>query len=291
MSFYAGCFYLAVALGRPFGGLRPHRIYNWLARRAFTCPEFRWYRDKWGCQLYLSPFYALDREIIAFGTYEVGVHEFLKKFLRPGMVVLDLGANIGSMTLHMARCVSPDGKVLAFEPAPTVLKRLRQNVEKNADIRDVITIFPLALSAANEQVAFAIADEATENQGMGSIFNRKNEVVSREINVETRTLDNLAAELNLSRCDLIKVDIQGAEMAFLAGAREFLKKYRPSILMEVSAEDLSCSKNTPRDLFERLAELKYNVFELENGRRGRQISVHDFGAIAYQDAVLCCPMD
>jgi hypothetical protein len=124
-------FKVACVLGRPIHGLRPRRMYDWLARYAYKKPVFSWIKDEWGCEMRLAPYYYLDRQIIAFGSYERDLHLYLEQFLKPGMVVLDIGANIGSMALHMARCVGLTGKVLAFEPAPLVCARLHENVIRN----------------------------------------------------------------------------------------------------------------------------------------------------------------
>ena len=63
-------FRAACAVGRPFGGIRPRRIYDWLGRLAHPVAEFDWRRNRWGDELYLSPHYHIDRNILIFGTYD-----------------------------------------------------------------------------------------------------------------------------------------------------------------------------------------------------------------------------
>ena len=143
-------FRLLAWLGAPLGGIRPRRIYHWLAERAYAEPpsdagEFRWHRDRWGHRFLLHPYYHLDRQIIAFGSYEPDALRLMHSRLEPGMVCLDVGANLGEITVNMAACVQPGGQVHAFEPVPEVAGRLRQHVAANG-LDDVVQIHPVALS-------------------------------------------------------------------------------------------------------------------------------------------------
>ena len=270
-------------LGRPIHGLRPRRIYDWLARHAYPSPQFEWYRDEWDCEMRLSPYYYLDRQIIALGSYERDLHCYLVQTLKPGMVALDIGANIGSITLHMARLLGNTGQVLAFEPAPPIIQRLQENVTRN-NFNDRITIFNFALADTEGSMELAYADINTENQGMGSLTNNNNEVVTLLCTVQVRRLDDMA--LDLARCDLIKIDIQGAETAFLKGAGLFLKRFKPKILMEISATELKCIGSTSRQLCELIESLDYKIYTL-NGVPILTCNVmEDFEA----SSVLCIPI-
>jgi len=112
-------FYTLCALGKPFGGIRPRRIYNMLAKRGFEKkPCFKKHTDRWGNEFVLSPHLFLDRQIMISGQYDLSLHLFLRNILKPGMICMDIGANIGAITITMARSVSATGMVHAFEPVP-----------------------------------------------------------------------------------------------------------------------------------------------------------------------------
>lgn len=276
-------FRLACELGRPIHGLRPRRMYDWLAHHAYTPPpRYKWVKDEWGCEMYLSPYYFIDRQIMALGSYERDLHCYLEKLLKPGMVVLDIGANIGAMTLHMARLVGPTGKVMAFEPAPPILARLRENVTRN-NLDNIVSILNIALADIDGSMELAYADIDKENQGMGSLSNKSNEVVTLTTTVQVRTLDSM--DLGLGRCDLIKVDIQGAETGFLKGAANFLAIYKPKILMEISANELKTINSSPRQLCELIESLGYSIFTLN----GNQIFSNAVTAEYSMSSVLCLP--
>src|SRR4051812_23750848 len=99
-SFYRMAFRALARIGRPIGGVRPRRMYNWLARRGFHSyreNDFVWQCDRWGSELKLSPFYLVDRDILVTGSYEEPLHRLIRDRVRPGMVCFDVGANIGAV--------------------------------------------------------------------------------------------------------------------------------------------------------------------------------------------------
>ena len=120
---------------------------------------------------------------------------------------------------------------------------------------------------------------------MGSLYNTNNSVVTSKTTVPVRTLDGL--DLEIDRCDLIKVDIQGAEVAFLQGAQAFLAKYKPRILIEVSPSDLSSANLSPRDLCELIEDLGYSIFSTDRELLLSQNIGSDFSA----SSIVCLPKE
>lgn len=213
----------------------------------FTEPEFEWRRDQWGIELRLAPFYHIDRDIIVFGCYDPDLHALLEKLLQPGMVCMDIGANLGEMALHMGLRAGPNGKVYAFEPVSAVFKRLKEHIDRNG-LEQVVAPFQIALSSTNGSLAIACADERADNQGLGSIVNTSNPKVTRRETVETRTIDAFVADRKIERIDLIKADIQGAEFALLEGGARVFGSLNPDLLLEISPDDLVKAGKTGRDL-------------------------------------------
>lgn len=283
---YAVLFELLCILGRPFGGVRPRRIYGWLARRAFAAPAFRWYRDRWGSELYLSPFYDIDRHIIAFGTYEPALHELLEHIVGPGMVCLDVGANLGEVALHMARKAGPSGRVLAFEPIPPVRARLAQHVERN-DLSGIVSVEPIALAAGPGTVTMSFATEAVRNQGMGSMVRVDNDDTLLRAEVATQALDGLVAARGLERVDIIKIDVQGAEPLVIAGAKATLSRFAPDLLMEVSPADLCFMGTDSRALCASVEAEGYALFELTARGALRPVRAADVAPDFAADTLYC----
>jgi FkbM family methyltransferase len=254
-------YHTAVTLGRPIGGLRPRRIYDVLARRAFPTPQFEWFRNKWGHDLYLSPYYHIDRNILILGTYDADLHAALERLLQPGMTALDVGANLGEIALHMAARVGPTGHVHAFEPVPAVFTRLQEHICRN-NLGSVLYPHPIALSDQTGQTEIAFADPSADNQGLASITNLTDKAGPLRTTIPTLTLDDFVQRERIERIDLIKIDIQGAEPRFLAGAQNTLKRLRPQLLMEFSPDDLRQAHLTSRDLAHQLATLGYEIHPL-----------------------------
>jgi FkbM family methyltransferase len=263
-------FRAACAVGRPFGGIRPRRVYDWLGRLAHPVPEFDWRRNRWGDELYLSPHYHIDRNILIFGTYDADLHQAIENLLRPGMVCFDVGANLGEVALHMARRVGPAGEVHAFEPAPPIYERLRLHVKHNR-LEDVVQAHPIALSDRTGPCTIAFPGADQDNQGLGSIVNLGPKSGAARATASAITLDDFVAEHGLTRLDLMKVDIQGGEPAFLRGGRRTLTELGPDLLMEISPEDLRAAGSDSRELCRVLEEYGYQVHHLTGGRVGKRI--------------------
>ncbi len=263
--FFRALFHILWALGKPFGGIRPRRWYDIIGRRAYPQPAFAWRRNRWGTDLFLSPSYHIDRQIMVFGTYDLDLHLALEHLLRPGMICLDVGANLGEMALHMAAKVGPGGTVYAFEPAPRAFERLQSHVDRNG-LSSIVRVLALALSARSGTAVLAHADDRADNQGLASLVNTAHPAVSQRVEIRTQTLDDFAAGHKLARIDLIKVDIQGAEMQFLRGGPNVLATLAPDLLMEISPDDLRHDAGDSRKLCEMLEGYGYAIYELKRGR-------------------------
>ena len=263
MDFSGTLFEALVLTGRPVGGFRPHRIYHWLARLAWATPDdarFRWAVDRWGNRFWLNPFYLIDREIIVRGGYELELLKFLEREIRPDAVCLDVGANIGQVSVFMGAMLSRGGAVHAFEPVPQLFGRLASNVEANA-LGDVVHCHQVALSDVSGVAEFSCSSQSEPNQGQGSLVSELAKSSSK-VTVQTARLDDFVRDTHLDRLDLIKIDIQGGEPGFLLGACETVREFKPMILMEVSPEDLSSLGKTSRDLLEQIQDCGYDMWEL-----------------------------
>jgi FkbM family methyltransferase len=269
-------FWILYYIGRPLGGIRPYSIYNYLSRVAFKYPKYDWYRDRWGNEMYLSPFYFQDRFIIAIGTYDLAINNLIEKTVKAGMVCMDIGANIGHMTLHLARKVGPSGKVFAFEPVPHIYQKLQNNIKRNS-FENIVSAYELALSNQTGMATIGYADNLIENQGMGSLVNIKNDVVTYQRQIQTKTIDEFVREMKIKGVDFLKIDIQGAEILLLDGGKEVFSSLSPDLVIEISPSDLACCGHSPHDLIDRLMNYNYKIYEIQrNGHIGEPVTLHQF---------------
>ncbi len=178
---------------------------------------------------WLHPEVALRGEFAEFETVV-----WLREVIKPGDTVIDVGANVGQMTLEMAYLVGPEGKVFAVEPGPGNLRVLRQHVAANG-YSDRVEIIEAACSDVNGQtVELKIYGESTEAVGSGHTLMANYDPTETELDipavllkVDTISLDWLCA--GDLRPNVIKIDVEGAEVLVLRGAQRILELSRPAI--------------------------------------------------------------
>ena len=154
----------------------------------------------------------------------------LHQLLRPGDVFIDVGANVGLFTLKGARLVGSRGRVLALEPSATAYAELKDNLALNL----FATVTPIMAAASNEDGTAQLnhVDLGGDPQAF-SLVNAAN--ANGGERVKTIRLDTLATERNLSRIDLIKIDVEGAEPLVIEGALGLLAAHRPAVIFECNA--------------------------------------------------------
>ncbi len=270
--------------------MRPRRVLHWLARWAFPVPpqesEFRWFCDRWGDQLLLHPYFFLDRQIIAFGAYDYPLHALLEQRVSEGMVCLDIGANIGAVSVHLARRAGVSGQVYCFEPLPHLYKRLTWNIDRHP-FRTTFKQCRIAVAAQDGETTLSTTAYDDPNQGMGSIVNH-GACLKNRIQVPTVSLDSFARSEGLSRINLIKIDVQGAEPLVIAGATRVLRRYHPDILVEVSSWDLKAGRSSGPKLLATLEGLGYECFRLtRSGQTGRRVCSADIDEDFSCDNLYC----
>jgi FkbM family methyltransferase len=170
----------------------------------------------------LFPYY-LDKPLlynhsnIGEGTYE---SELVR--IRPGDIVLDVGANIGIFTLFSL--TRGAGLVYAFEPVKFIVEHLRENIELNGYCNKV-KINELSLINYN---GFSQMEIDNENMGAHKISNSG---TSKTVKVVANTLDYFVERYSVNKIDFIKVDIEGSEMSFLEGAMKTIRRFKPKIVI------------------------------------------------------------
>ena len=179
------------------------------------------------------------------GTAEQEIQEVLQLWLRPGMTVYDVGANVGFITVIAASLVGKRGSVCGFEPVPVLADQAVHNASLN-QFRQV-HIHRVALSDQDGEAVFQVSKNLT----MGRLVNRESHEpdAANELVVRKRKLDTLVAAEGLPAPDLVKIDVEGAEAAVLDGAAEILQRTRPALLIELHS--------TNRAVAERLENLSF----------------------------------
>lgn len=206
----------------------------WLSDRSPLAPEHPgFYRSRIlfgplsGCHLFLQ---RLERPSMLLGTYESHVVAAMRQYVRPGQTVYDIGTHVGYMSTVLAKLVGPTGRVVAFKPDPTNRQALAQNIVENA--LNQVTIVPAAVSDRSGEAHFA----HFETYSLVGHLAQEHEPGDAELLlVSTVTLDAYVYENNHPAPTFIKLDVEGAEIQVLAGARRLLMEARPIIVVEMRA--------------------------------------------------------
>lgn len=205
------------------------------------------------------------------GTYEPRLFETLMDLARPGDVCLDVGANVGTWTLPLARRVGPAGRVVAFEPCPGNCDRLRRNADLNAALAPRIEVLALGLAGAPGRLFWRPLDDPDEDGGNGRL---RSEPRPGCTGVQVTTLDAWFAGSGLPRLDLLKIDVERMELEVVRGGQSTLRTFRPRIVFE-TLPDRGNTRHRARtaELLALLRTLGYELFGLLP--RGGRVPLHD----------------
>ncbi len=160
------------------------------------------------------------------GTYELEKQSIIKRFVRPGMTVFDIGANVGFYTLAFSRLVGEEGHVWAFEPLAENASNILRHVNLNK--LDNVTFLQAAVSDRNGIVGFNIG----ESNSIGSISQ-----ANALYKIPTIALDRLIADGVIPIPDLIKMDVEGAESLVLSGAKELFSRKKTTLFIALHSDD------------------------------------------------------
>lgn len=160
-----------------------------------------------------------------------------------GKTIFDVGAFIGSSSLVFSKYVGKQGKVISFEPNQYNYNKIKKNLLLNPEFSKRIKVFDLALADFIGETTMTLSDDVDNGPSSTSRLNVSHPTIQnsdlpinfQEMNVKVTTLDEFASKEKIFP-DIIKIDIEGSEHTFLAGAVEIIKKYKPLIYIEIHSE-------------------------------------------------------
>ena len=169
-------------------------------------------------------------------TIEIFIKQVYERFykVKEGDIVVDVGANVGMFTVKAALSVGDKGKVIAIEPIEENFELLKRNIEFH-NLNNVYIIRKAIGRKKGKTTMIKSLLSATHQ--LKEIKDFKNPEFSiQEVDVEVDTLDNIVKEFSINRIDLLKIDVEGAELEVLKGAKESLKITR-NIAMELHGKN------------------------------------------------------
>lgn len=166
--------------------------------------------------------YPIERQMLS-GKYDPSSCTVFERFLTAGSVAMDVGANVGALTFLMAKLVGKDGLVLAVEPGPPTYTRLRNNLELNPSMKEIIRLFNVGLS---DKEGVLYWQEDSDNRGNAGLLNNTG------LPVKVTTIDDLLSQEGVKKLDFVKIDVEGMELEVIKGGIKSFSQYRPILYYE-----------------------------------------------------------
>ena len=188
-----------------------------------------------------------DLSLSINGEFEPMETSIVKKMVKPGDYVIDIGANIGYYTLIMAKLVGETGKVFAFEPDPENVELLKKNVEYNG-YKNVV-IFPYAVSDQEGAIKLYLSDTRHADNRIYDFGDGR-----KSIDIKAVRVDDMIAD----RIDFIKMDIEGSEIGAIKGMKRILRDNNLSIISEFWPQGIKKFGYSAQEFLDILENLGYS---------------------------------
>ena len=222
--------------------------------RIHFLPKSGWVEvDRMGFHWRLDMDTYIGRMIAIHDVFEPDTTRLLADLVKPGMHVLDVGANIGYFTLLMAQAVGPKGHVWAFEPTQKYREQLLWHVDCN-ELTSRVSVIPFGLSDESMSPMISIGDSSA------TLHWTKDVPPQQQEEIELHPLDDVVDELSIQQVDLVKLDIDGHEPHFIRGAARLLQQSKPRIVLEFSQRNLYIAGSSVKDQARSLQDLGYLIY-------------------------------
>jgi len=189
----------------------------------------------------------------------LGTCWFFKKFLNPGDMAIDIGANVGHMSVCMGVVAGKQGLVLSFDPNPIVFRILQKNAEVNEAIANIHP-YNVAITREEEEFYFCSSEASFSNGGISTEKGGRHgkHVLDQKvkgINLEKFLKESYASDL--TRLKLIKIDTEGYDKEIIKSIRELIIARKPVIICECFSKNKADARY---EQFNILKELGYDLF-------------------------------
>lgn len=225
---------------------------------------------------------GVELSLFQTGTYEKGTLYFIASYLNRGDCFVDVGANIGLMSIFASQCVGNPGKILAFEAHPETHQLLQENIALN----HVKNIENFNFALGNEAGKATIYDNWNVNRGGSSLVIHSENSTGFEVDV--KTLDEVIQ--NDFQPKMIKIDVEGFEFQVLKGAVNTIKNSKPILIIEFSV-----SRDNQYDPFEMIDFIErfgfYDIFKLSGTkeRKSKLTQIKSKEEFPNHDNIFCIP--
>ncbi len=195
----------------------------------------------------------IDNSIYYQGCFEPMTVNLIRRYVKTGMTIIDIGANVGCHTLQFAKLVGHKGRVIAFEPTSYARKKLEQNIKLNKFTNIRVEKIALSNKARKKQrVHFQSSYPLDGVRQYGEDI------------VDFLTLDEYVIKNKVNLVDFIKMDVDGHEYKIILGGLRTIRQHKPIIIMELGIDTLKKAGDDINDLINTLSDIGYGFYSDKN---------------------------
>lgn len=207
-------------------------------------------------KLWLNTRNFIDSCIYYTGDYEPYLKINYKKLIKPGDIVLDVGANIGFHSLYFAELTGLTGKVFSFEPIQINFNAFIHNLSLN----NFPQIMPQQIALGNENNLIAIhLDLEEQNPGAFNLLAKG----AKNYEIKCEKGDDFLNNLGIEKVSFMKIDVEGYEFEVLKGLKDTINRSRPIINFEYDKNYQSLNNTNPLSIFSFLREMNYTFHKID----------------------------
>ncbi len=188
------------------------------------------------------------------GTYEADFQEVLKKLVKSGMVVYDIGANVGYITVILGKLVGPQGQVVSFEALLENQERLQKNIDLNQSLSN-FKLISKAVTDKSGEAQFLIHPSDDMGKVAGSAG--RDAEYTESISVKTISVDDFVYQDSQTPPNIIKLDIEGGEVLALPGMKRLLSEAKPIMMIEMHGPE------SAKSVFHALTLANYSIHSMQ----------------------------
>jgi FkbM family methyltransferase len=202
--------------------------------------------------------YAIEREMLS-GKYDIHSSRIIDKFIKKGDYCLDIGANIGALSLVMAKKVGATGKVFCFEPGPMTFERLQKNLSLNNGFSKILVLEKSGLSDKPGSLFWHHHEENPGDANLSELLEGSG------VEVPVITVDSYCEARGVSKLNFVKIDVESMEYEVIKGGMKTWEKHLPILYYETLKEFEAYRKEPVFKYIENmLGGLGYTFYKLEN---------------------------
>lgn len=239
-----------------------------LFQKNYRAPEWRTFSFR-GINMKVDISKSMGAAIYWRGAHDWAPIFVLGKILKKGQTIIDVGANQGEYSLWAVKQAGPNGRIIAFEPMDGLFGQLKTNFSLNPGYQKAL--IPVKTGLSDKPGQLNLYGKEGDNEGVNTMFPTESHTVLIQ-KIKLDTLDNQLNLMNTGSVDLIKVDVEGAELQVLKGALNTLKKHKPYLMIEINREACLAGGYEPEEIFELLRPLGYTFEKI--GLRGKRVPVN-----------------